>query len=144
MSQKQIGNSATTTRRGLLKATVVAAAASVFQPRFTIADEGAKGANKRIGVGLIGVGNRGTYHASIVHNLKAQGRCEHGGRVRRLYAPYRGARPKAVQDLSQPQGVAGRSAGRYRLHRQDSPIGIMPRRPSTPSAPARTCIPRNR
>jgi predicted dehydrogenase len=65
------------TRRDFLKVTAAAAAAvGAFQPRFTIADEGAKGANERIGVGFIGVGGRCKAHIQIVNTLKAQGVCE--------------------------------------------------------------------
>jgi len=64
-------------RRSFLQTAAVAAtAAGVFQPKFTIADEGSKGANDRIGVGFIGTGGRAQAHMSIVNALKDQGRCE--------------------------------------------------------------------
>lgn len=68
-------------RRDFLRTSAVtaatAAAAGVFQPKFTIADEGSKGANERIGVGFIGTGSRfQTAHALCVAELQKQGRCE--------------------------------------------------------------------
>lgn len=66
-----------TSRRSFLKATAATATGvSVFRPTFTIAEEGAKGANERIGVGFIGTGNRGRDHIGFAAELKAQGRCE--------------------------------------------------------------------
>ncbi len=66
------------TRRDFLRTTAAtaAAAAAVFQPKFTIAAEGAKGANGRIGVGFIGTGGRSGAHQDIVLKLKAEGLCE--------------------------------------------------------------------
>ena len=74
------------TRRDFLRtAAATAAAAAVFQPKFTIADEGAKGANERIGVGFIGTGGRCAGATSdIVLKLKAAGPLRAGGRLRHL------------------------------------------------------------
>jgi predicted dehydrogenase len=86
-------------RRDFLKATTVsAAAAGVLRPAFTIAAEGAKGANDRIGVGFIGTGGRCQAHIDIVMALKAQGRCE----------------PVAVCDIYGPrvQAAARRTGGK--------------------------------
>lgn len=68
--------SSESSRRGFLKATAAATAIGVFRPTFTIAEEGTKGANRRIGVGFIGVGNRCQEHIDIVNSLKTQGECE--------------------------------------------------------------------
>ncbi|MCX7429287.1 MAG: Gfo/Idh/MocA family oxidoreductase [Planctomycetia bacterium] len=93
-------------RRDFLRITAAAAAsASVFQPQFTIADEGVKGANERIGVGFIGTGGRCQTHIDIVNNLKAQGRCE----------------PVAVCDVYAPrvQAAAQKTGGKiYRDHKE--------------------------
>ena len=92
-------------RRGFLKATAATAAAAAFHPQFTIADEGAKGANQRIGVGFIGVGNRCQEHIRIVNALKARGRCE----------------PVAVCDVYLPhlEAAARKTGGRaYRNHQE--------------------------
>lgn len=78
---------AQTSRRVFLKSTAAAAAATAaFQPKFTIAGEGAKGANERIGVGFIGTGSRCRAHIDFVMRLKAQGRCEPAA-VCDVYAP---------------------------------------------------------
>ena len=53
-----------------------AAAASLFYSTFTIAAEGAKGANERIGVGFIGTGGRCGAHIGIVNDFKKQGIAE--------------------------------------------------------------------
>jgi predicted dehydrogenase len=77
MSQEQAVTPKSTTRRDFLRtAAATAAAASVFQPKFTIAADSAKGANERIGVGFIGTGGRSGAHQDIVLKLKAAGRCE--------------------------------------------------------------------
>jgi predicted dehydrogenase len=97
-------------RRDFLRATAVTAAtaatAAAFRPRFTIADEGSKGANERIGVGFIGTGGRcDSAHIPCVLNLKAQGLCE----------------PVAVCDVYAPrvQAAAQRTGGRiYRDHKE--------------------------
>ena len=68
---------AKSSRRGFLQQSAAAtAAASLFYSTFTIADESAKGANERIGVGFIGTGSRAQTHLGICMNLKGQGRCE--------------------------------------------------------------------
>lgn len=61
-------------RRCFLKSTVAgaAAAAATFRPRFTIADDGAKGANERIGVGVVGLGSRHPFHLRAIDKLKEQ------------------------------------------------------------------------
>jgi predicted dehydrogenase len=78
MTEKQSLASTSASRRSFLKtAAATAAAASVFRPTFTIADEGSKGANERIGIGFIGTGGRcQSAHIPCVLNLKGQGRCE--------------------------------------------------------------------
>jgi len=93
------------TRRNFFKVSAAAAAAAAFQPKFTIAAEGAKGANERIGVGFIGTGGRCQAHIGIVQGLKAQGRCE----------------PVAVCDVYAPrvQAAAKKTGGKiYRNYRE--------------------------
>jgi predicted dehydrogenase len=107
MTPKPSVSSKVTNRRGFLQAAAATtAAASVFRPTFTIADEGAKGANERIGVGFIGTGSRfQTAHLGIVMDLKAKGRCE----------------PVAVCDVYAPrlEAAAKATGGKaYRDHRE--------------------------
>jgi predicted dehydrogenase len=106
MTKKPTAESSATNRRDFLKTTAVAAAAATaFQPTFTIADEGSKGANDRIGVGFIGTGGRCQAHIDCVLALKAQGRCE----------------PVAVCDIYAPrvQAAAQRTGGKiYRNHEE--------------------------
>ncbi len=94
-----------TSRRRFLKAAAVTAAAGAFQPRFTIAGEGAKGANQRIGVGFIGTGTRGGSHMFIVSKLKEQGRCQ----------------PVAVCDVYGPrvEAAAKKTGGKVYRHYQE-------------------------
>ncbi len=91
-----------TNRRDFLRTTAVAAAAaSAFQPRFTIADEGAKGANERLGVGFIGTGGRCQAHIDIVNRFKADGLCE----------------PVAVCDVYRPRlEAASRKTGGAKMY----------------------------
>lgn len=104
MPKKTVSN--TTNRRSFLKATAaVTAAVGAFRPRFTIAAEGAKGANERIGVGFIGTGGRCQAHIDIVNRLKAEGRCE----------------PVAVCDVYAPRvnAAAKKTGGKiYRDHKE--------------------------
>ena len=59
VNQKQTISSKPASRRDFLRMTAATAAtAAVFQPKFTIAADTAKGANERIGVGFIGTGGR--------------------------------------------------------------------------------------
>ena len=68
MAENTSGN-----RRTFLKTSALgAAAAATFQPRFTIASEGSKGANDRIGVGIVGLGSRHPFHVAAVDKLKAE------------------------------------------------------------------------
>ena len=61
-------------RRRFLKGLGAAAAgAAVLRPAFTIAAEGAKGANDRLGVGFIGTGGRSGQHQKIVLAMKGRG-----------------------------------------------------------------------
>jgi len=53
-----------------------AAGAAALHATFTIAQETAKGANDRPGVGFIGTGGRCGAHIGIVNALKKEGRCE--------------------------------------------------------------------
>ncbi len=53
-----------------------AAAAAAFYPAPTVAAEGAKGANSRLGVGFIGTGGRCGEHIRICMELKKQNRTE--------------------------------------------------------------------
>ncbi len=109
MNQNSSATSQATNRRDFLRTTAAtaatAAAASVFQPRFAVADEGAKGANGRIGVGFIGTGSRCQAHIDCVLAMKAQGRCE----------------PVAVCDIYRPrvEFAAQRTGGKiYRDHKE--------------------------
>jgi len=63
-------------RRNLLSAAAGGAAAAFVAPVLTIAAEGAKGANGRIGIGFIGTGGRCQAHLKIVNDLKKQGVAE--------------------------------------------------------------------
>lgn len=64
-------------RRRFLKHTgAMAAAAAALNPVLAIAEQGAKGANDRLGVGFIGTGGRAGAHINIVNTLKKQGRVE--------------------------------------------------------------------
>jgi predicted dehydrogenase len=64
-------------RRHFLTATAAStAAATVLGSTFSIAAEGSKGANERIGVGFIGTGGRCQAHLDIVAKLKAAGLAE--------------------------------------------------------------------
>ncbi len=130
-------------RRGFLKATAATAAAAAFHPQFTVADEGAKGANQRIGVGFIGVGNRCQEHIRIVNKLKAEGRCEPVA-VCDVYLPHleaaaqrRAENPTATTKNCWPT----RGLTRCALPRLTADT---PPWPSTPFAPARTSIARSR
>ena len=80
MSKKarQISDVRTSSRRAFLQATAAtAAASSLWSPAtLAMADERAKGANERIGVGFIGTGGRAGAHIGICLGLKAEGRCD--------------------------------------------------------------------
>jgi predicted dehydrogenase len=109
MNQNSSAASKASNRRTFLCTTAVtaaaAAAASVFQPKFSIAGEGAKGANERIGIGFIGTGSRCHAHIDCVLAMKAQGRCE----------------PVAVCDIYTPHAktAAERTGGKiYRDHKE--------------------------
>ena len=110
-------------RRDFMKSGAASVAAGGgCSTRFTIADERAKGANERIGVGFIGTGGRCRRTSGICLKLKDQGRCEPVA-VCDVYAPrVRGrGREDRRQDLPQLQGAAGRSAGRRGVHRHARP-----------------------
>ena len=63
-----------TSRRNFLETgAATAAGASVFRPKFMIAEESAKGANERIGVGFIGAGYRNRCHIHSLTELQKQG-----------------------------------------------------------------------
>jgi predicted dehydrogenase len=113
MTQKASVASKATNRRGFLQtAAATAAAASVFRPKFTIADEGAKGANERLGIGLIGNGGRyQTAHQGIVLDLKAKGRCE----------------PVAVCDVYAPRVQAAAQATGGKIYRDYKELLADPR-----------------
>lgn len=89
-------------RRDFLRTTAAtAAAAAVFQPKFTIAAEGAKGANERIGVGFIGTGGRAQAHLKIINDLKAAGH----------------AQPVAVCDVYRPRlEAASKTTGGTKMY----------------------------
>ena len=104
----------------------------------------AKGANERIGVGFIGTGGRAQAHMNIVNDLKQTGPAE----------------PVAVCDVYRPRleaaskktgGARSTSSTRHCWPTRTStwsasprPTAFTPRRPSTPSAPARTSTARSR
>ena len=76
MSQQTNQNATpqSTNRRAFIQtAAATAAATAAFRPKFTIAAEGAKGANGRIGVGFIGTGGRAQAHMKIIESLKTEG-----------------------------------------------------------------------
>ncbi len=73
-SSKPVDESGGASRRDFCKAAVAAGAASLFAVPYVIADE-VKGANDRIGVGMIGAGGRfGWCHLDILKTLTAEGR----------------------------------------------------------------------
>jgi len=93
-------------RRTFLKgAGAIAAGAAALRPAFTIAGEGAQGANDRPGVGFIGTGGRCGSHMSIVHALQSQGK----------------AQAVAVCDIYGPslRNAAKRTGGKPYKHHQD-------------------------
>jgi predicted dehydrogenase len=102
MNQKQTLSSQPASRREFLRATAATAAtAAVFQPRFTIAADSAKGANERIGVGFIGTGGRAQTHLKIVNGLKASGLVQ----------------PVAVCDVYRPRlEAAGKTTGGAKMY----------------------------
>jgi predicted dehydrogenase len=77
MAQRTGSERTTVGRREFLKgAAAMAAAVGAMKPLFTIAEEAAKGANDRPGVGFIGCGGRAGAHMHIVNALKSQGKAE--------------------------------------------------------------------
>jgi len=93
-------------RRRFLTGLGAVAGAVALKPAFTLAAEGAKGANDRIGVGFIGTGGRCGAHMGIVLHLKEQGQA---------------VEPVAVCDVYGPRvrAAAKRTGGKpYRDHRE--------------------------
>jgi predicted dehydrogenase len=100
MASKTLGR-----RRFLTGLGAAAAGAAALRPLFTIAAEGAKGANDRLGVGFVGTGGRCHAHMDIVLHLKQQGEA---------------IGPVAVCDVYGPraQAAAQKTGGKpYRNHR---------------------------
>ena len=93
-----------------------------FSPSSPLPTKGPRAPTSGSASGFIGTGGRCQAHIDIVLALKAQGRCEPVA-VCDVYGPRvaGGGREDRRQDLSQPQGTAGRSARRRGVHRHARP-----------------------